>query len=177
MSTHTLVHRSDGRRWRRSLGEIEVSGFNLFELLVVLCVLGLLAAITIFALGGVASAGSIATCSSDSRAINQAAQALIIENPGSPPTTPAAWQLALLGKTQAGVWTTVASGAPFLESWPNSSGYSISIAGYGAVPTTGDSPAINPANGDVIVSHFAPSTGTRTFDSTASPLAACGSSS
>ncbi len=158
---------------QRSISEIEVSGFNLVELLVVLCVLGVLAAIVTFALASTASAGSIATCGSDSRTINQAAQALVIENPGALPTTPQAWKLALLGRTEPGVWTTVESGAPFLQSWPSSSSYTFSIAGAGAAATTGDIPSISPANGDVIVAAFLAGSGTRTYDSTAVPLAGC----
>ena len=176
MSTPTIIRVGQKRRWRRSVSEIEVSGFNLVELLVVLLVLCGLAAITIFALSGVAGAGSIATCGSDSRVMNQAAQALIIENPSGLPTTPQAWKLALLGETQPGVWSTVATGAPFLSSWPKSQSYSFSIAGAGAVRTTGDIPSINPANGDVIVSVFSPGAGTRTFDSTVIPREACGGS-
>lgn len=173
MSTPTLVHVGERHWWRRPISEIEISGFNLFELLVVLCVLSGLAAITIFALGGIAGAGSVATCNSDSRIVNQAAQALIVENPGALPSTSQAWRLALLGETQAGVWNTVPTGAPFIASWPKSSSYSFSIAGNVAPATTGDIPPINPANGDVIVSFFRPTKGTRTFDSTVNPLAGC----
>jgi general secretion pathway protein G len=171
-----MVHPARKPLLRRSISEIEVSGFNLMELVVVMCILGLLAGILVFALGGTASAGSIASCGSDSRTINQAAQALVVENPGELPTTPAAWKLALLGRVEPGVWTTVVSGAPFLQSWPASSNYSISIAGVGAAPTTGDVPSINPANGDVIVKSFSPGLGTRTFDTSANPTAGCASS-
>ncbi|HUD69502.1 MAG TPA: prepilin-type N-terminal cleavage/methylation domain-containing protein [Acidimicrobiales bacterium] len=173
MSAPSMLHPARKPLLQRSVSEIEVSGFNLIELLVVLGVLGVLAAIITFALAGTAGAGSIASCGSDSRTINQAAQALVIENPGALPTTPQAWKLALLGRTQPGVWTTVESGAPFLQSWPSSSSFTFSIAGAGAAATTGDVPSINPANGDVIVAAFSAGIGTRTFDSTAIPLAGC----
>jgi type II secretory pathway pseudopilin PulG len=143
------------------------------ELLVVMCILGLLAAILVFALGGTASAGSITSCGANSRTINQAAQALVVENPGDLPTTAQAWKLALLGQVEPGVWTTRESGAPFLQSWPQSSSYEFSIAGVGAAATTGDVPSINPANGDVIVSSFSPGIGTRSFDTSANPMAGC----
>jgi prepilin-type N-terminal cleavage/methylation domain-containing protein len=169
-----MLHPARKPLLRRSISEIEVSGFNLMELLVVMCILGLLAAILVFALGGIASAGSAASCGADSRSINQAAQALVVENPGVVPTTPAAWKLALLGRVQSGVWTTVESGAPFLASWPTGSRYTFSIAGIGAAATTGDVPSVNPANGDVIVTSFT-GFGTRSFDSSVNPAAGCAS--
>lgn len=175
MSTHTLDRVSERRRWPRPIAERKVSGFNLFELLIVLCVAGALAAVTLFSLNGVAGAGSTAACNSDSKVINQAAQSLIIENPVDLPTTPQAWRLALLGETQSGVWGSIVNGAPFLSGWPQSSGYTFSVAGTSAASTTGDVPPVNPANGDVIVSVNLPRSGTRTYDSTVSPLAACGS--
>jgi hypothetical protein len=99
----------------------------------------------------------------------------VIENPGAIPTTPLAWKLALLGETQSGVWTTIETGAPFLQSWPANSSYTYAVAGVGATATTGDVPSINPANGDVIISSFSPGIGMKTFDSTVSPAAGCAS--
>jgi prepilin-type N-terminal cleavage/methylation domain-containing protein len=160
---------------QRSVTEIKVSGFNLVELLVVMSILGVLAAIVVLTLGGTAGAGATASCGSDSRTINQAAQALIVENPGTLPTTPQAWQLALLGRTQPGVWSVVENGAPFIQSWPGSRNHTFSIAGIGAIATSGDIPSINPANGDVIVTSFSPGIGTRSFDASVSPMAGCGS--
>jgi prepilin-type N-terminal cleavage/methylation domain-containing protein len=168
-----MLHPARKPLLRRSISDIEVSGFNLMELLVVMCILGLLAGILVFALGGTASAGSIASCGADSRVINQAAQALVVENPSDVPTTAQAWKLALLGRVEPGVWTTVESGAPFLQSWPESSKFTFSIAGVGAVATTGDVPSVSPANGDVIVKSFAPGLGTRTFDTSINPTAGC----
>jgi prepilin-type N-terminal cleavage/methylation domain-containing protein len=173
VSAPSLIRPANKPLLQRSVSEIKVAGFNLVELLVVLSVLGVLAAIVVLTLGGSATAGAIASCSADSRSINQAAQALVVENPGDIPTTPQAWKLALLGETQSGVWATIETGAPFLQSWPANSTYTYSVAGEGATATTGDVPSINPANGDVIISSFAPGIGMRTFDSTISPAAGC----
>ncbi len=47
-------------------------GFSLIELLVVIVVLGVLAGIVVFALGGTSSSASVAACQTDAQSVEQA---------------------------------------------------------------------------------------------------------
>ncbi|HZQ79789.1 MAG TPA: prepilin-type N-terminal cleavage/methylation domain-containing protein, partial [Acidimicrobiia bacterium] len=50
-------------------------GFTLVELLVVIVILGILAAIVVFAVGGITDKGQTAACSTDKKAIQTAEEA------------------------------------------------------------------------------------------------------
>ncbi len=153
-------------RWRRSTAEVDQSGFTLIELLIVIVVLGILAAIVVFSLQGATSSSVISACSADSRTVNIAVQAAETDNPTSYPgyngaaSTSAQWQTALTGSSL--------TGGPFLQSWPGQTGYAISVAGSSAAATTGDSPAVSPSNGDVIVT-----AGGKTYDFSVDGNSAC----
>ena len=67
---------------RRDAGEID--GFTLIELLIVIVVLGILAAVVIFALGGVTSQSAKAACSADGATINTAVSAYNAQTGGNP---------------------------------------------------------------------------------------------
>ena len=163
---------------QRAAGEIE-GGFTLIELLIVIVVLGILAAIVVFALGGVTKSSAVAACQSDAKTVGIAVSAMEAENPGTAlPITNALWQAALNPGTGL-------TGAPFLQSWPTgTTPYTIAIAGttsaltamagaIGGYPVT----AVTPAVGDVevIIGTGAPTAGQGTYDATQYPISACAS--
>lgn len=88
---------------RRARGEME-GGFTLIELLIVIVVLGILAAVVVFALGGVTGKSTIAACKADGTTITTAIAAFDAQNPGTTVTA-----ADLQGSTLGG---------PYLQSWP-----------------------------------------------------------
>ena len=75
---------------RRNAGEID--GFTLIELLIVIVVLGILAAVVIFALGGITGKSAIAACQADGSTLSTAFAAYKTEN-----ATPALTDSDLVG--------------------------------------------------------------------------------
>lgn len=80
-------------------------GFTLIELLIVIVVLGILAAVVIFALGGITGKTAVASCQADGATVATAIAAFKTENPATAPTT------ANL--------TAAALGGPYIQSWPS----------------------------------------------------------
>jgi prepilin-type N-terminal cleavage/methylation domain-containing protein len=179
---------------QRAAGEID-GGFTLIELLIVIVVLGILAAIVVFALGGVTGKSTVAACQSDAKTIGTGVAALQAENPTATPTqqnaanttgsvwTTGSWQADLLS-------STALTGGPFVQSWPtgNSASYTISVSNgsttYAKVvasplPTSGTSVTATSAgtfpNGDVIVTGTGAATTAQgySYDATADPVEAC----
>ena len=108
-------------------------GFTLIELLIVITVLGVLAAIVVFALGGITAKSAVAACNSDAAIVDTAVQAYNTQTGGTPPATPE-------------ILTSTTN--PYLQSFPTSPYFAITLdsgsvmiaAPIGATPVTYGTP-------------------------------------
>jgi len=100
---------------QRAAGEID--GFTLIELLIVIVVLGTLAAVVIFALGGIVGQSAVAACQADAATISTALATFNTQNPSFSGTT--TYTIADLLAAAGGGSPTGVVGGPYLQSWPS----------------------------------------------------------
>jgi general secretion pathway protein G len=91
------------------------SGFTLIELLMVIVILGVLAGIVVFAVGGITDKGELSACKSDVKTVTTAVEAYYANQAASAyPADETAAQTALV--------------PAFLHSWPTTVNYTYSAA-------------------------------------------------
>jgi prepilin-type N-terminal cleavage/methylation domain-containing protein len=103
------------QRLQKQRADGEISGFTLIELLIVIVVLGILAAVVIFALGGITGKSQLAACQADGATVSTALSAFKAQNPN---VTAANITSAMLTST-----TFSSGGNGYIQSWPNATSY------------------------------------------------------
>lgn len=124
------------------------TGFTLIELLLILVILGILAATVVFALSGTASSAAVASCNTDAKSVELAAEAFHDNRantadfgnyPNASTGTPS-------GSSQLLAPSSSNYGGPYLRTWPSSPHYTITIGTSGHVLVDGKDYDDSPTN-------------------------------
>jgi prepilin-type N-terminal cleavage/methylation domain-containing protein len=123
-------------------GEIVEAGFTLIELLIVIVVLGILAAVVVFALGGVTAKSVVSACNADAKTVQTAVAAYEAQNSNNPSTV----TYDSTAKTFGGSGLAQLKGT-YLQNWPNNTGanYIVTFDGTNVIVSVAGTPV--PATG------------------------------
>jgi general secretion pathway protein G len=111
-SRYRAMRRADFERSRQE-------GFTLIELLIVIIIMGILAAVVIFALGGVTGSSAIAACNTDVKTVEVGVAAYAAQNNGAVPADTTAAVTTPLTLANSAIGQLTSGTNPALRSWPN----------------------------------------------------------
>ena len=112
------------------------AGFTLIELVIVITILGILAGVVVFALGGTTTTAAQAACKADAKSVETALESYKSQNGTYP--APGSGNPSTLGGaiTYYRPLTSTAGGGPWLRSAPSSSRYEVWFNSSGQVYVT-----------------------------------------